>query len=497
MSRQLRSGRSKRRLPRSGKSARPKTRKNVTSRRARAPARQASMPLHDAQVITEIRWAAGASREVLPTAVCAICLGFSFAFALFGVVEGWAGALNCAHALRRIVAGGISALALGVILPRRIAARVGRRKGHAAPDMASSPSFPICLLSDMDDRAWQWIVLSASSLVGGISILFLPALLRLAVSVHSWSYARWEWSDFPAGALSFSLITAALAVPFGSAGVALASCHRLRGDRLKCAVSATALVLFGAAAGIALRIVVPLPLVFPFASLPLLVTCILAIRSSAAAERNVRNQDAKSRFQPPICSDRHPQLLRCTIYGISLALPVFTLSADRLLGFPSLASGHALPLTFLLLGIGIFVAEFREGIPNRSFSELGLGCLTVAFTASASQWATAWTFAGGSMRSALGAMSVVFIGYAFALTRQMLLDRVAHPRSVEIAWLGRSLLVAAVVTALPQSLWPIGRVEPSFHWVACAALLGLGGLLTVQGVQDSSKPFTKLRIRPA
>ena len=158
------------------------------------------------------RWSPPTSVGVVDrSSLVAALMGLGACLLTGGLVARFGVLFETADAHRIGVSGALFCLALGSLLPHRLAALLGgRRRGDSADGLATGR-----------DQVLLWAVLAIVALLSGLCTALLPAWAPLAESGYRWALARFLWPQWSLPFLQLFAVVLLSVTPLALAGVTL------------------------------------------------------------------------------------------------------------------------------------------------------------------------------------------------------------------------------------------------------------------------------------
>jgi hypothetical protein len=415
-----------------------------------------------------------------------------------GLIDRLAGIFGQAGVCRAVLAGGLLCLALGSLLPHRIARLLVMGRAGAWPRR----------LEHSRDESLLWAVLAVVALSAGLAVAFLPLWASVVERSCRWVLAEFLWPGWGLAIVQV-LAVVLLALPgLALVGVMLGCSCRLASPRNAWCISPLGCGTVGVGAGLGLlpwlgRLGLPADAILLVAAVPLLLAAVVSVLH--LGDRS-RAESAAVRSDPisvPDLRDRHPQLLWLSVAWLAATAAVVVAVWPQASGYwrdgPS-AGGSVLPVLVQIVaaGVGVIVCE-RSGAA-RSHSAGGLGVAGVAAGVSVALAAVlaAMRVGGGSGGVALqsvvlsaGAGAGFAMGFALAYGHLAILRRVGH----RVA--GNASLLAMTFTGWAVAVFAVqgaNSASPrSYILLAASAvsLVALGGATIVH--EPGYSPRTRRR----
>ena len=357
-----------------------------------------------------------------------------------------------------VLCAALVALAIGLRTPQRLATWICAMAWHRFVRRGTGWGISaLAITPDRVDRPLHWVVLSILALGAGIATLLLPLCAPSTLSAHEWLVEHFFWSPAPLAMMRWTLVFAALLPPLAMCGLAAGSAHHLNDHFGRWNPEATARVLVGAGAGVALAApllhkIGPIVPTLYAAALPVLFVALCSAGSKASLGNESRTATEASNEPLPAWVDRWPMLLRATIVALAGATACTACAWHGFLTARSDDGHHAIPAALLVaMGIG-FVAGYRVRGPagQRSIGGMGVACGAAGLiTATGSVGLHGASSLGGGTIAALACTGLASLTFAAGYGHQTLLARVANRSAIGATLLARMLIVGGIAA------WPI------------------------------------------
>lgn len=388
------------------------------------------------------------------------------------------------------LAGMLSALALGVSIPRGFSAWMARtawQRVAGERQLGSLPGPP----PFGDDRSLRWLVLAMLALVVGALTLALPLLVRGAAYGYALAHSRFVWSDVPLTLLQALTVAAATALPLGLLGMTIACAHHTF-DRVGAwEPRATGVLLAGVAAGtwmvdaIATLDVDATPVTLLGALAAFLVALVAGLATGIKSAADAVQSPGE---RLPQWSDRRPRRLRTgiLILGLLGACGLMLAGGTQRVG----ASSPMSPL--LLLSAAAYLAGCM--IQRRTVGSVaGFGVVTIVAAGTTAIAAALAASSNDSSATAVVASSLCIAAASFAtgFGWTALLSRVAVTSSDGSRMATRLLAASAIGALCWVPLFTSRTIEPE-------PLLVLSLIQSITGsLLIANDPSTRFRGRRA
>lgn len=426
------------------------------------------------------------SPRFYPATAAAMLLGLSAGLILLAILVRFQRPSLFASA-RPALAGALFAFALGVRVPRHIAAWLAearwprRRRPWDAGDARTS-SWPDLNSADVP---FYWMIVAVLAMVVGFMALAMSSMTHVLADVLAFLEARFLWSSAASLALEVVLAFLVSAAVLAPLAMLLVGLHHLYDALNPWDVRALCGFLAGLAPAVAclpwLAQAIPIAVAGPtLAALPLFAVSVVAVMASRspATGPDAARCDAP---QPPILQDRRPTVVRAAIVlawlcAVAWADEFVRATSESLPAASARAGGYGSAGLMLLAGSAGALAGVRATRRRSpSISGFGAACAVALLIAASARFAPFTRPQGCALAAAVAAMA-----FAAAYGTAALLIRVGSRTAAGGTLLGRMAAAAALWLAVSGAFEHQRGVLDAAHSAVYLALALLGGILILR-----------------
>lgn len=415
-------------------------------------------------------------------AAVAVLVGVGVCLLMAGLIGRLGALFGPIGAPRVVVAGGLLCLALGPLVPHRLARFVApARQGAAAEPWAGAR-----------DEALLWAVLAVVALLSGLAIVVLPIWTPAVESGYRWVVVRFLWSGSSLTVVQLLAVVVLTLPGLALAGMTLSCACRLAGGEGAWCVSPLGWAMVGVGVGLGLlqwsgKLGLPGDAASLVAAVPMLLAAVVS--AGRLGPRGV--MDAPSGWPAPASvpdlSDRHPVLIRLSVVWLAAStgavVAIWPHVAGRWWG-GTMPGGPTMPvlLQAVTAGVGVMVCQRFSSSRSHSAGGLGVACAAGGVGVAVAASVPALRVGGAFLRIGLvsaGAVCGFVMGFALAYGHMAILRRVGHRATGNASLLSATLAawgVAAFLAHQPNAT----AVRAYVLMAACAvSLVALGGVTII------------------
>jgi hypothetical protein len=386
---------------------------------------------------------------------CAFLTGLSVGLLLAGSIALFEAGLGWAREARLVVAAGLLGLAVGSLIPVRVATLL-------------SSKHPLMRRTALGDAPLMWTMLAVLSLAAGVAAALVPAWLPALHHGCHWLEGRFLWTPRVLQCARLTMATACLLPVVIPVGTALCCLHRLACPDRGWSVAPFGWGLLGAGAGGVAAAAAeghgfPAEAACLLAAIPLLLVALGAgWWAGSAAEDSSASIPAAAL---PDLRDRSPILVRLTAAWLVVASGAVVVLWPQVWanrnGTDTSYPGYVTALLAAVSGVGLIVGQRWSRSQTPSIGGLGVCCAAAGGAVALSVGLPAVVFAADHWRPIWGVVPVVaggttalILGAAAAYGQLAILGRVgsraaggAGMLSISLAGAGAMLLIEGGLTS--------------------------------------------------
>jgi len=382
------------------------------------------------------------------------------------------------------VVAALFALAFGVRAPQRLTYRyaIAAWRRFAQGAAARFDLAPLVGHGPVDGQLC-WMVLAVVALAAGIATALMPPTVSLFSHFYAWLHTHFLWSAAPFAVLQLAFALAACLIPCAAMGLAVALLHVLYCPDAEWDIRASAYVAIGASAGcfaIALAESAALPpdSILLAASLPLLLTALIASAMASKRASPSSNGQTSQESMPPVSIDSWPVLLRAGVVAIGGAAAFAMTVWSQLQAAADAGAFFIVAASLASLAIGIIVERAAGRGAARNVGGFGVAYAIAGITIALGALTLLY---GRPISTPLAVLlvgcAVAAAGYCLSYGREALMARVALRSAVSALTLARLMFCAGATIwfAAPPANGVLSG--PATLIILAVALVALGGVL--------------------
>lgn len=393
-----------------------------------------------------------------------------------------------------VTSAGLICLAVGAIVPSRLARLEGRgrRPGLHHVPFASG------------DRSLLWTVLAVVALAAGLAMAGTIMILPFAERGYQWLAERFLWPSSMLRVVQTLVMVIALSPALVSVGLLTGCVCRLGSGGRGWSLQPVGWGLVGVGAGAVISQIVAANLagetVLLTAAVPLLVVAVLAVRLIGASEGKLDQPEALP--QPlPDRSDREPILIRVSAVWLAAAAAAVVLIwmqvSRHWLGGDGGSSLAVVGALAAMIGVGLIVGERWQWTRGCSAAGAGISCAVAGIgVACAAALPAAW-LGGASWRAVppgaillAGCLSSLLVGFALAYAHRAVLARSGSRGAVGAGLLSLSLGASAVLLLTLGESGAAAKGMFAALTTVALSLVALGGAIVIHEPAGSPRVRT-------
>ena len=360
-----------------------------------------------------------------PCSLGALLAGLAVSLLLSGLADAFVGLFGAIGGHRVLVAGALICLAVGPLIPLRVAALLRLSR-------------PVLRGTARGDIPLMWTTLAVFSLLAGLGSALMPLWLPMLQQAGAWCLGRFLWTPRVLAVVQLAVVSVCLVPVMTPLGIALSCLHRLAAPDHGWNVAPLGWALVGAGLGATLsgameRAGYPAGTVALAAAVPMLLLAVLA--AHRAGSRSASDSGATTALALPDLRDDSPTFIRLATAWLTAATAMVVVVWPEVWGQwygPAMSDRALTPAIMIAMtGVGLVVCERSKRSRSPSIGGLGLACvLSGVGVAAAAALPACWSSAGSAgpeldwVPVAAGSVAAVLMGYTAAYGQLAVLCRV-------------------------------------------------------------------------